>query len=230
MKDRSNPNYGAETLRHARRFLVSARLWWRSGCRRHRNVKVGRQAIRDWARGWGKAEDNLCLVWREALVQLRQLHGDVWNGTKFFLTLNGILMAGLVAFLRESDHSLESVAIPAILCSIGLVFVGFGIYVFLRHRQYYLDMMIRKTLIEEAMGLYDCGIDSIDLTFPWNVEKRFLEQLHRDPQTWARHRVILGKISPIISSCYAVFGMVYVGVLLYLINYHFSRLELIPIG
>jgi hypothetical protein len=37
------------------------------------------------------------------MTNLRQLHGDVWNGVRFFLTVNGILLAGVVGLLKLNE-------------------------------------------------------------------------------------------------------------------------------
>jgi hypothetical protein len=39
-------------------------------------------------------------IWRESINNLRTLHNDVWNGVRFFLTLNAIYLAGMSALAQ----------------------------------------------------------------------------------------------------------------------------------
>ena len=44
-----------------------------------------------------KLDKNAINLWKESLANLRQLHGDIWNGVRFFLTINGIIVAAIIA-------------------------------------------------------------------------------------------------------------------------------------
>lgn len=51
----------------------------------------------EWMKKFGENGVNKFDLWREAMAELRQLHGDVWNGVRFFLTINGIIIAAIFA-------------------------------------------------------------------------------------------------------------------------------------
>lgn len=125
-------------------------------------------------------------VWREAVAQLRQLHGDVWNGVRFFLSVNAVLFAGMAALARElPDSGLHAclIAILAVAGSCGTI-VARGI---LRgHRDYYLQMLLLKTLIEDDLGFYKAKFarTEVDMSFPWKVDAEYVPRMRDDPTRW----------------------------------------------
>ena len=121
-------------------------------------------------------------IWRESLSQLRQLHNDVWNGVRFFLTLNGILFAsmGVVVKYGRSD-SRWAVAVIAVA---GVALTVIARAILQNHRAYYLDMLLRKTLIERELGFREMRIEGVDLVFPWGVPDRALALITFDVEAW----------------------------------------------
>ncbi len=125
-------------------------------------------------------------IWREAMSQLRQLHGDVWNGVRFFLTLNTILFAGMAALAREltGGGSIVAACVIGLLAVAGCLATLIARGILSDHRRYYVGMLVLKTLIEKELKFYEVKLAGVDLCFPWNVESQHLEALQRDPTGW----------------------------------------------
>lgn len=128
--------------------------------------------------------------WRETLSNLRQLHNDIWNGVRFFLTVNGIVVAGFAALLRSSANDYLQAFMLLLLLIVGTFLTVQARSILLKHRGYYLGMLIRKTLIEKQLGFYDFVLSkspegqSVDLSFPWQVDRKFLPEFIRDIEKW----------------------------------------------
>jgi len=128
--------------------------------------------------------------WRETLSNLRQLHNDIWNGVRFFLTVNGIVVAGFAALLRSPGHDYVQAVMLFLLLAVGIFLTIQARSILVRHRGYYLGMLIRKTLIEKQLGFYDFLLSEvsegprIDLSFPWQVDHQFLSEFSKDIAKW----------------------------------------------
>lgn len=131
-----------------------------------------------------KANANSVNLWREAMAQLRQLHGDVWNGVRFFLTVNGIVIAATFGIGKSQDKDVLTGVMIASLALVGLFLTIIARSILAKHRDYYLAMLVRKTLIEREFGFYDQGLTGIHMSFPWNVDKQFLDCLASNPSHW----------------------------------------------
>src|SRR5260370_1155149 len=84
--------------------------------------------------------DKPCVdFWRETLSNLRQLHNDIWNGVRFFLTVNGIVIAGFSALIRGGDHDYVQAALLFLLPLLGIFVTVQARSILTRHRGYYLD-------------------------------------------------------------------------------------------
>lgn len=154
--------------------------------------------------------DKPCVdFWREALSNLRQLHNDIWNGVRFFLTVNGIVLAGFSALLRGSQHNYVHGVMLLFLPLIGFAVTMQARSILSRHRSYYLSMLIRKTLIEKQLGFYDFSLcelpdgQHIDLSFPWHVDRKFLAEFSKDVTQWRKDQQKRpGLISTILFNIY----------------------------
>ena len=93
-------------------------------------------------------EPNAVNIWREAMTQLRQLHSDVWNGVRFFLTLNGIIIAAFVAFIKE--HLTQPTTwswLPVVfLPTFGLLITLIAKQILKKHRDHYLNMLLTRII------------------------------------------------------------------------------------
>jgi len=143
-----------------------------------------------WA---SRLDTNALSIWHEAMANLRQLHGDVWNGVTFFLTVNAVLVAALgtlygtwLARGPAAPHG--PLWIMLFLAVVGLLFTTQAILILGRHREYYLSMQLLKSLIEKELGFYDIKLGQTDLSFPSKVEARHLQRLLNHPDEWIDER------------------------------------------
>ncbi len=151
-------------------------------------------------------------LWRESLSTLRQLHNDLWNGVRFFTTVNGILLAGVFGLSRTGISPWAAGWLTVCLSLIGAFLTVTGHYILTRHREYYVNMLLRKSLIEEELGLYERRLGSVDMSFPWSVPAEFLHRLRSDPGGWiqeqlSRKGTISGKLFNIYRGTIAVWGL-----------------------
>jgi hypothetical protein len=160
---------------------------------------------------WVQSLDaNALNLWREAMAQIRQLHGDVWNGVRFFLTVNGIIVAAILAIFRL-NWSLATGIIIAVMASIGLFLTLIAKSILGKHREYYLGMLLRKTLLEKELGFYDMRLHGVDLSFPWNVDRRYVPEMIEKPDKWTNEQKFRkGTISRLLWLTYWVFVVLYV--------------------
>lgn len=150
-------------------------------------------------------------LWREAMAQLRQLHSDVWNGVRFFLTINGIILASMIA-LFGLGSSLTIALLVLVLAGVGLFFSWVGIKILGHHRRFYTGMLLRKTLLEKELGFYDVCLHGVDMAFPWSVDGKYVQHLIANADEWqkeqARRR---GTISRLLWQSYWLFPAMYAG-------------------
>ena len=146
--------------------------------------------LSEWTKKLGREPLDL---WREAMANLRQLHNDVWNGVRFFMTVNGILLAGVVGILKLSYGSLPTCILVLAFSILGLTVTVVARCILRQHRDYYLQMLLRKTLIEDELGFYNRQLGLVDLSFPWTVAKKDLEKLKLNPDKWLREERIPSK-------------------------------------
>jgi hypothetical protein len=143
---------------------------------------------------WASGLDGQALsIWREAMANLRQLHGDVWNGVAFFLTVNAVLVAALATLYgtwlaRGPQAPSGPLWIMLFLGLVGLLFTWQAMLILSRHREYYLGMQLLKSLIEKDLGFYDILLGQTDLSFPSRVPAEHLPQLFADPIEWLHDR------------------------------------------
>lgn len=143
---------------------------------------------------WASALDAQALsIWREAMANLRQLHGDVWNGVTFFLTVNAVLVAALATLYgtwlaRGPVAPSGPLWIMLFLSAIGLLFTWQAMLILSRHREYYLSMQLLKSLIEKDLGFYEMMMGQTDLSFPSKVAAEHLPRLYGEPTEWLRDR------------------------------------------
>jgi len=135
---------------------------------------------------WTKQLDaNALNIWREAMAQLRQLHGDVWNGVRFFWSLNGIVIAGVFALWPKHQTDLKAAVTATFLLGIGIALTRVGLLVLRSHRSHYVDMMLRKTLIEIELGFTNQLLrPDVPIAFPWRADKT--DDATQKPQQWVR--------------------------------------------
>ena len=131
---------------------------------------------------------NAVSVWREAMGQLRQLHGDVWNGVRFFLAVNGVIIAAFFAIAGTTPATILTGSLLSGLAILGLALTLVARQILTKHRRYYLDMLLRKTLIDLDLGFYGSKIHGVTLSLPWMVAEADLSALQEDPGAWLQHQ------------------------------------------
>lgn len=160
---------------------------------------------------WVKGLDpNALSLWREAMAQLRQLSTDVWNGVRFFLTINGIMLAATFAVLSFDRTPLTDYIIVILVC-IGLSLTLIAMIILSRQRNNYLDMLIRKTFMEKEFGFYDVSLHNVNLSFPWSISKDYIATVTANPDKWKNeHRFRKSTISRWLWIVYWVFFVLYI--------------------
>jgi hypothetical protein len=121
--------------------------------------------------------------------QSKQVHNDVWNGVRFFLTLNTIVMASIgVGVIAKFDTLLTDPLALIRLCwttlplsIIGALITGVvAIPILYMQRRHYLECQIKKSIIERALHLTsEIEIEKlhIDLSLPWTIANEQWEEL-----------------------------------------------------
>jgi hypothetical protein len=131
-------------------------------------------------------------IWREALEQLRHLSNEVWKVFKCFMAINGFILAFLtvIAITGGVDNFAGQIVVAvAILLGIGVSIIGR--YILKRNRIYYLEMLLKKTLVEHEFGFYDAKFTgtNTDLAFPWRLKPEAIDELKRNPDAWVMRQV-----------------------------------------
>lgn len=159
--------------------------------------------IRDDLEQWlGGLEGRSLDVWREMMEQLRHTSEDMWRSTRFFLAVNGVFLTGLFLLSRDQlplDTMSPSTIRAVLWVSVaGLAFAILGMFTLYRQRRYYSGVMVRKTLVEEVLGLsHETSHPedkSISMSIPWSIHsfpkeetgKDLLEDVFEDPPRFER--------------------------------------------
>lgn len=146
------------------------------------------KAFINWAKNLDREPVN---VWREAMAQVRRLSDDVWNGLRFFLSFNGIIIAAFAALLRLQGINRRTIVALLLLVVLGVLITALARKVMTKQRTYYLEMLLKKSLLEKRMGFYNTTISGQDLSFVWAVSVEELDdiQTKNDAQRWLRSKV-----------------------------------------
>jgi hypothetical protein len=129
-------------------------------------------------------------LWREILYQLRQLSTDVWNGVRFFVTVNVVVLGGIATVANGQARGWTTAILLASLAVVGTLFTLVAREILKKQREYYLQVLVKKALFEEEIGLYDVtlsGVD-IDLSLPWGIAKSEVQAMKRDHSGWRSSR------------------------------------------
>lgn len=198
-------------------------LWlWRESISATRGVKTEkreapktpRKSISNWLTDH---EQKPAELWREILGQLRQLSTDVWNGVRFFVTVNAVVLGATFSVANQQPRGGVTAAILFALGLLGLFFTLAARRILQRQRAYYLKILAQKVLFEEEVGLYDIGLAGSDLhlSVPWSVEKVHLEEIKKNPEEWERVRArASGTVTRILFLIYDGVLIVYLVLLL----------------
>jgi hypothetical protein len=152
--------------------------------------------------------------WREALAHLRHLSAEV-NRT-FYFWIGSNLVFVLVLAIAPSVHFLacgRSACGTRLLTAGGFLFTLAGRYLFRRARIYYLQMLAKKTLIEDDLGFYERLFPEggqTDLAFPWRLAPDAIAKIQADFEGWVTFSIrSKGTMARIQFFCLDAFLLVY---------------------
>ena len=130
-------------------------------------------------------------IWREALEHLRHLSDEVWRVFKCFMLINGSVLALATAIAIAGADSSAGQAILTVLFLLGIGVTVIGRYLLKRNRVYYLEMLLKKTLVEYEFGFYDAKFSgtNTDLAFPWRLKPEAIGELKQNPEEWVKRQV-----------------------------------------
>jgi hypothetical protein len=130
-------------------------------------------------------------LWREAMAHLRHLSDDLWKGMRLFLPLNGLLLAMIVALLAFQAPSRRRMILVILISIIGILLTLAARYLLKRHRIYYLQMLAKKSLLDEGLGLYQAKFagSETDLVLPWRLSPEVVAEIKSDLEAWVRKSV-----------------------------------------
>ena len=162
------------------------------------------------------------------------MHNDIWNGVRFFLTVNGIILAGFAALLRSPLHDYFHAAMLVSLPVLGILVTLQARFILSQHRRYYVSMLAIKTLIEKQLGFYDFHLwdladgKYIDLSFPWQVDRQYLDkEFIKDVPKWrTKHETRPNLISTRLFNIYSAVIGLHVGLCFVVLLYSFYILTL----
>jgi hypothetical protein len=164
--------------------------------------------IVNWAHG---LDANLLNIWRDTLAQQRQLSSDVWHGVMYFVALNGVLVAGGVTLVRSEKRDLITGWVLLGLVILGLVVVCLAKRLMKGQRDYYLEVLFKKAIIERSLGFYAVGPSAINLALPRNMTRHHLEAAEQDFSAWQRsRRYAAGTVTRDLKRVYDVLTLLYV--------------------
>jgi hypothetical protein len=145
------------------------------------------KSVQQWMKETGQKPAEL---WREILGQLRQLSTDVWNGVRFFVTVNAVILGAALTVASQQPRGSLGVAVIIFLGVLGIVFTLCARGILTRQRDYYLEVLAQKVLFEEEVGLFDVTLSgaAVNLSVPWSIERKYLEELKSNPSQWRKNR------------------------------------------
>jgi hypothetical protein len=120
-------------------------------------------------------------LWREAMAQLRYLNDEVWKRFQFFVWVEFVLL------LLAGGSMARNAAIPTFTFLLIGLFVGIAArYILRRNRVYYLQMLAKKTLLDDALGLHSVQFEStqVDHAFPWRLGPEGVQKIKADHDGW----------------------------------------------
>src|SRR5690242_4953351 len=128
-----------------------------------------------------KIGPNSIQIWRESLAHLRHLSDEVYHGMKLFLAINGFNIVLIIA-----SWGLRSELANFVFALFGIFITLVGRYILKRHRIYYLQMLIKKTLLEQELGFYEVKFSGTqqDLALPWRLTLETIALIKENPEKW----------------------------------------------
>ncbi len=131
---------------------------------------------------------------------------------QFFLTVNAIIIAAIFTIFQLDKTAFDIRAVIAIgfLSLVGITLTAMALRILHGHREFYLGVLVRKSLLEKELGFYDTTIRGVDLSLPWSIASQDLAELIQDPSGWQRRWLWRGKVTPFLRYTYLVIIAIYV--------------------
>ena len=125
-------------------------------------------------------------LWREAMAQLRYLNNEVWVRFQFFVWFE------LVLLLLGGGSAARRSAAGSILFFLAGLLVGLvARWVLKRNRIYYLQMLGKKSMLEEELGLYGQKFEGTetDYALPWRLTPEVIRRIKGDFEGWVNSSI-----------------------------------------
>ncbi len=124
-------------------------------------------------------------LWRESLAHLRHLSDEVWRRFQFFFWLD------LIFFLLAAIAWRRSVGGSFVLVLAALTITCIGRYILKRNRIYYLQMLAKKSLLEDELGFYATKFSGTetDLALPWRLAPEVISEIKKDFDAWVQKSI-----------------------------------------
>src|SRR5205807_792682 len=141
--------------------------------------------------GDSKGDGVILEHWREAMAHLRHLSDDVWRGMRLFLTVNALVVIAMAAIAAFCHSRVLMPGLLGLLSVLGAAMTLTARYILKRHRIYYLQMLAKKSLIEDELGYYRTKLagSETDLAFPWRVAPEVVAEIKKNPEVWIQKMV-----------------------------------------
>ena len=154
-------------------------------------------------------------IWRETIAHLRYLNDEVWKRFQFFLLVDLVILVVTFGMFWARPRFYPAFAI--LFVALGVVLTLAARYILKRNRIYYLQMLLKKTLLEKEAGFYEMKLaqSETDLAFPWRLSPEIFEMLQKNPGQWTEQNIDAPKtIARRLFQVYEVVLGLYVALLL----------------
>jgi len=179
---------------------------------------------------------NALIIWQKAIDQLSHLSDDVWNGVRFYWTLNGIVLTLMLAVYQLFDDMLPKLIAISLLLAIGSIFAIHSYVIFVKQRRNYVEMLLYITLLEMKLGFYKISLlesqleDHTVLSFPWKVPLMYIDGLKSHPVNWKKKQLwrttTISRHLRIINISFLLLYLLLICILLIGLAIHFRILQL----
>jgi hypothetical protein len=125
-------------------------------------------------------------IWREAIAHLRYLSAEFWKTAALFYALMLAVLLAMFVLARFHPFDDGSAVLILVLSIVGIVISAIGRYTLKRVRIYYVQMLAKKSLLEDELGFYLTKFtgSETDLAFPWRITPEAIVEIRKDFDGW----------------------------------------------
>ena len=107
------------------------------------------------------------------------------------MAINGFVVAAMIVFAAANVEGNWAMIFETVLAALGLGCTVIGRYILRRNRIYYLEMLMKKTLLEDEFGFYEVKFSgtNTDAVFPWRLKPEAILELKQKPEEWVSRQV-----------------------------------------